>query len=145
CGSNRKLSEGVPDGVVQRGSPDFNLPWSSSTFSNISISSLCSDQRDLVANNRTFDPREPEIAIPLMVEHVLGFPAGTERYAEALAALNQVFSVFREDTVCADASAFESALTEAEPSCGLDLSAQDAMVNVFSFVCQDPALTVIGL
>ncbi|MEO0813155.1 MAG: hypothetical protein AAFY60_09855, partial [Myxococcota bacterium] len=145
CRNNRKLAEGVPDGSVVRGSPDYSLPSESSTFSNISIASMCNDADDLVARNRTFDPREPEIALPLMVQHLLGFPEGTARYAEALAGLNTVYEVFRADSTCDDDQAFEASLAQGEPSCGLSLSDEDAMKNVFSLVCQDPALTVIGL
>ena len=150
CASNRKLSEGIPEGAALRGSTDFNLPRSNSPFSSISVANLCSSKIDRVvgSGSRTFrrNDSEAEQTIGVMVAQVLGFPEGTPQHADAAEGLNKVYSVFRGTLpTCSDKAAFEAALSTDEPTCGLGLSEQAAMENIFSLVCQNPALTTLGL
>ena len=151
CGDNRKLSEGIPVGTNLRGETDFNLPRLSSPFSGISISNLCNSGLDQIVGNgnQTFRRNEATAndTIGLMVSHMLGFPEGTSQHDTAASALQAVYGVFRASSpTCADTAAFEAALSSgAEASCGLGLSEQAAMENIFSLVCQDPALTTVGL
>ena len=148
CGRNRKLASAIPEGSSLRGATDFSLPRSNSTFSSISISNLCSEDLDQVVGrgNRTFDRDGGQATIALMVEQVLGYPRGTQLHEDAADSLNRVFAVFNaSSTLCTDEAAFEAALETSPPSCGIGLSNQDAMESVFSLVCQNPALTTLGL
>lgn len=150
CGNNQKLSEAVPEGNSVRGAVDFNLPRSSSAFSSISISNMCSaNLGTLIArgNSRTFDRDGAQQTIALMVEQMLGFPPGTQMHADAMDALSRIFAVFSDASLstCANEAEIEAALSTTTPTCGLGLSNQDAMENVFSLVCQSPALTALGL
>ncbi|MEL6184691.1 MAG: hypothetical protein AAFU79_08720, partial [Myxococcota bacterium] len=142
-------SEAIPEGSSLRGAVEFNLPRANSTFSSISIANLCSeDLGDLIGRgtSRTLDRDGGDETLGLMVEQVLGFPRGTEMYSDAMDGLQRVFAVFRaSSTRCADEAEFEAALATSPPSCGLGLSNQDAMESVFSLVCQNPALTTLGL
>ena len=151
CGSNSKLAEGIPKDSALRGAVDFNLPRSISALSSISLSNLCSSGIDQLVggNNRTF-PRGDDQAgetIGLMVSQMLGYPEATPRYVEAKASLEAMHRVFRTTgtAACTTAEQFNSAVSEVSPSCGLGLSEQDAMENVFSLACQSPSITTVGM
>lgn len=149
CARNRKLAQAIPVGITERGAADFTLPTSISPFSTISLENLCSSGAGQLVGlgSRTFSRRsgDAQDTLKLMVTQVLGYPEQTPQFIEASEGLNQLYNVFRTTSSCSDNAAFESALSEAVPSCGLDLSEQGAMESAFSLVCQDPSLTTLGL
>ena len=150
CASNRKLSEAVPDGSVQRGATGFNLPTSNTPFSSISVANLCSSNLERLVGNgsRTFsvNSANAETTIDLIASQFLGFPEQTPQYASAVASLNRVYELYRQSSPeCSTPAELENALDNSGPACGLGLSDQQAMESVVSLACQNPALTTVGL
>ncbi|MEO1172351.1 MAG: hypothetical protein AAFX94_09900, partial [Myxococcota bacterium] len=109
---------------------------------------LCGGSARRVVDHREdgiFDYRDEEGTLDLLVEHVLGFPPGGERFAQERLTLKRVYDVQVLETPCADPDALEESLSAATPSCGLGLSKQQAISNVWSIACQSPLLSGIGL
>ncbi|WP_144394751.1 hypothetical protein [Pleionea sediminis] len=150
CGKNINLARGIPKGTAQRGATGFTLPSSISSFSSISVKNLCSaDLINIIGNNSRTFPRAASTAtetISLMVEHILGYPKQTQRYTDANESLSQLYNVFKESSsICSTEAQFNDALSEEQPSCGLGLTDQAAMENIFTLACQNPSLTSLGI
>ncbi len=150
CASNRKLSEAVPEGSVQRGAPVFNLPTSNTPFSSISVGNLCSSNLSALVGNgsRTFSANSANAGetIELIAAKLMGYPEQTDRFSEAVTSLDRVYETYRRPSPrCNSASALQNSLDETGPACGLGLSDQQSMEGIVSLACQSPALTTVGL
>ena len=115
----------------------------------VAIEGMCSLSADKVVseriNNTAFDHNDPARALDLMVEHVLGIPAGTERFVQQRERFQTLYDVQTLETQCEDPTELQASLTSEEPTCGLALSPIDALRNLWAMTCQSPSLTGVGL
>ncbi|MEO1171749.1 MAG: hypothetical protein AAFX94_06815 [Myxococcota bacterium] len=137
-----------PDDEFIRGEVYLEQPSTMEAFTAVAFEGLCTASAPEVVANREsgiFDSRDEEGTLDLLVEHVLGFPAGSERFSAERATLKRIYDAQTLETLCSDPAALDQSLAAETPSCGLGLSKEDALRNIWAIACQSPLLSGIGL
>ena len=91
-----------------------------------------------------FHPDDPDLALGLMNELLLGFPQGTEQNRRSGEMLRRYFRALTASPTCDTPDAFQAALASEEPSCGLALSDVDALRDLWTMACHSPSMTGVG-
>ena len=78
-----------------------------------------------------------------MNTHLLGFPVGTAQHDRAADMLQRYLNAQTASPACESTAAFRR-IVESEPACGLELSDEDALRNLWTMVCQSPSMTGVG-
>ena len=141
------LSASLPKDQVVRGSIPLHQPKDYTPMVSIAFEGMCAvSAEDVVSTERkaAFDPETPEMALELMNTHLLGFPIGTAQHDNAADMLQRYFNAQTASPACETTTAFQAALVESEPACGLELSDEDALRNLWTMVCQSPSMTGVG-
>ena len=91
-----------------------------------------------------FHPSDPELALELLNEHVLGFPVGTAQHERTADMLQRYFAALTASPQCSEPGDFQASLAQEEPTCGLELSDEDALRDLWTMACQSPSMTGVG-
>ncbi|MEM9071766.1 MAG: hypothetical protein AAGE52_24870, partial [Myxococcota bacterium] len=141
------LSSSIPNDQFTRGTVEFNQPKLFGALTAVAFEGLCTRSANALVESRgraVFDANEPSETLDLLTSHMLGFPAGSARFETERSVLQDLFDAQAREPTCADADQLAASL-DGEGSCGLGLSNEDALRNVWSIVCQSPTLTGLGL
>ncbi|MEO0813739.1 MAG: hypothetical protein AAFY60_12805, partial [Myxococcota bacterium] len=142
------LSGAIPDDEFVRGAVYLEQPSTMEAFTAVAFEGLCATSASEVVSPRAtgiFDSEDERETMDLLVEHVLGSPPSSARFGTERAALQQIYDAQTHETVCAGPDALGEALESESPGCGLGLSKEDALRNIWTIACQSPLLTGIGL
>ena len=74
--------------------------------------------------------------------HLLGFPQGQTAGGEDV--LLRYFTALTASPVCAAPDAFGVALRSETPECGLSMTDEDALRDLWTMACQSPSMTGVG-
>ena len=113
----------------------------------IAFEGMCAvSAEDVVSadDKAAFHPGDPDLALELMNELLLGFPAGTEPHARAEDMFQRYFGALTASPACATPFDFQLALAADAPACGLELSPEDALRDLWTMTCNAPSLTGVG-
>ncbi|MEM9187594.1 MAG: hypothetical protein AAGF12_00360 [Myxococcota bacterium] len=140
------LASSIPTEQWTRGAPEFHQPSSFGAMSAVSFQGLCALAAEDVAGRQGILPvNEPERALDVITADLLGFPRGSARYEARRETLQELYDRQVAVPICADAAALSTTLQEGSESCGLGLDDEAALANIWTIVCQSPALTGVGL
>ncbi len=144
----RILGSSIPDDAFSRGESYLHQPSDIGAFTAVSFEGLCTaSASDVVASNSkaVFRGDDPQQVLDLITDLVLGFPEGSERYTSQRELLQELYDAQVRAPACANAAVFEGELTSDQPQCGLDLSAIEALRNIWTIACQSPSMIGVGL
>ncbi|MEM9458661.1 MAG: hypothetical protein AAGF11_31080 [Myxococcota bacterium] len=142
------LGSSIPDDTFGRGESYLHQPRDMGPFTAVSFEGLCSTSAPFVVasnNKAVFRGDDPEQVLDVMTYQVLGFPEGSEQYTTQRELLQDLYDTQIRGPACADSAVFESTLTSDQPQCGLDLSAIEALQNIWTIACQSPSMIGVGL
>ena len=141
------LSASLPKDQAVRGSVGLHQPRDYTPMVSISFEGMCavSSEKVVEAHSRAaFHPSDPELALELINEHLLGFPTGTAQNERTADMLQRYFAALTASPQCSSPGDFQASLGEEEPTCGLELSDEDALRDLWMMACQSPSMTGVG-
>lgn len=141
------LAESLPRDQVVRGSTTLHQPRDHTAMVSVAFEGICASTAPEVVStndNAAVDPSDPDRALALFNELLLGFPPGSEQHLRTEAMLVRYFRALTAAPACATPVDFQDALLAEEPLCGLELSAEDALRDLWTMACQSPSLTGVG-
>ena len=150
CGDDEEtatLVASLPSDRVVRGSTTLHQPRDYTPMVSIAFEGLCAISAASVVEDHdraAFNPQDPDLALELMTTHMLGFPPGTEQHARTREMLVRYFIALTASPTCDAPEAFGQALQSDEPDCGLGLTDEDALRDLWTMVCQSPSMTGVG-
>ena len=142
------LSSSIPEDTYRRGEVYLNQPTTMEPFTSVAYEGLCAlAAPEIVAVNTRgiFDSTEPEETLDLLTVHVLGMPEGSERFQQRRALLQRLYDVQTTAPTCDSPADLQASVDAPSRSCGLGLTTEEALQNIWTIACQSPALTGVGL
>lgn len=141
------LSASIPKDQVVRGSVALHQPRDYTPMVSISFEGMCaiSAEKVVEAHGRAaLHPDDSDLALELINEHLLGFPLGTAQHQRTADMLQRYFTALTASPECGSPGDFQISLSAEEPTCGLRLSDEDALRDLWTMACQSPSMTGVG-
>ena len=146
-GSAAVLSASIPNDLAVRGSTLLHQPRDYTPMVSLSFEGMCAIVAEDVVEDHdraAFNPTDPMLVLELMNTHLLGFPPGTEQHELAEDMLQRYFTALTASPLCAAPDSFGVALRSETPTCGLEMTDEDALRDMWTMVCQSPSMTGVG-
>ncbi|MBO85235.1 MAG: hypothetical protein CL927_07740 [Deltaproteobacteria bacterium] len=147
-GPTSVLSASLPRDQVVRGSTSLHQPRDATAMVSIAFEGMCSVSAEEIvdaSDRAAFHPRNPTQALDLMNGLLLGFPPGTDTHDRTGDLLERTFRALTASPACTSPGDFRAALASDGPTCGLELTDENALRDIWTMACQSPSLTGVGL
>ncbi|MEM6533934.1 MAG: hypothetical protein AAF654_15035 [Myxococcota bacterium] len=141
------LSGSIPNDQFTRGTVELNQPKLFGALTAVAFEGLCTKSANALVEDRrraVFNAGNPTQTLNLFASHILGFPAGSARFDAERAVLQRLYDAQTTSPACSSPEELNTSLG-GSLSCGLELSGEDALRNIWSIVCQSPTLTGLGI